>query len=312
VGAGQNSDLIKALAFQELTLECYQTETGQVTTGNPQGLYDAINTRFDIYDFSSGSGTALSPCFSGSCPAALNTVKDLVKTDTTTNGNGCKITTNNQGWHLPDVQFSPRAFISGDVPNTSTIFQNGGGAPEAMGLPRDLCHYDTYSRTCSVANGTSGTPNATNKYGDGNWARGDYWNKNHSGVTPPTGSSLWTRYETYLWELQTSSIPNNLGAGTAFQYGQPVCSSGTIVPGTDRRVISVALVENCASLSGASRTVDVSNWVDMFLVEPTMDGRGNGATKDSIYMEIIGRTAGTGTGSQTAQTIRRDVPYLVR
>jgi hypothetical protein len=50
----------------------------------------------------------------------------------------------------------------------------------------------------------------------------------------------------------------------------------------------------------------------MFLVEPTVDGRGNGSMKDSIYMEVIGRTRGTGTGSQTAQTVRRDVPYLVR
>ena len=312
VGAGQNSDLIRALAFQESTLECSQVDTGQVTTGNPQGLYDAINTRFDIYDFSSGNGTALSPCFSGSCPAAVNTVKDLVKADTSTNGNSCKITTNNQGWHLPAALFTPRAYVSGDVANTGTTFSTV--TPAAMGLPRDLCHYNSYNRTCAVANGTSGTTNATNKYGDGNWARGDYWAANHSGVTPPAGSSTWTRYQTYLWELQDAAnrIPYASGSGSDFQYGRPVCSSGTIVSGTDRRVLSVAVVENCDELSGASRTVEISHYADVFLVEPTIDGRGNGSMKDSIYMEIIGRTAGTGTGSQTAQTVRRDVPYLVR
>jgi len=213
---------------------------------------------------------------------------------------------------LPANQFTPRAYASGDVANTSTTFSTV--TPDAMGLPRDLCHYTSYNRTCSVANGSSTTTTPSNKFGDGNWARGDYWAKNHPGVTPPAGASTWTRYETYLWELQdaASRIPYGAGFTKNFQYGRPVCSSGTVSPGTDRRVLSVAVVENCASLSGASRGVTISNYADMFLVEPTVDGRGNGATKDSIYMEVIGTTRGAGAGSQTAQTVRRDVPYLIK
>lgn len=307
VGSGQNSDLMKAMAFQSSTLECELADSGSVTTGNPQGLYDAVNTRFDIYDFSQGNGTALSPCFSGACPSAPNAIKDLVKDDTTTNGNGCKITTNNQGWHLPTNQFAPGAYTSTDD-TTDLTRRFSTTTPDAMGLPRDLCHYLSYSRSCSTANGTS-----SNKFGDGNWARGDYWAKNHSGVTPPAGASSWTRYQTYLWESQDiSRIPQGLAAGGSFQYGRPVCSTGTPAAGTDRRVISVAVVENCSSLNGSSRGVTISNFADMFLVEPTLDGRANGSLKDSIYMEVIGKTRGTGTGSQTAQTVRRDVPYLVR
>jgi Flp pilus assembly protein TadG len=313
VGSGQNADLIKAMAFQSSTLECELTDSGSVTTGNPQGLYDAVNTRFDIYDFSSGNGTALAPCFSGSCPSAPNAIKDVVKNDTTTNGNGCKLTTNNQGWHIPATQFSPRAYVSTDDATDLTA-RFSSATPTAMGLPRDLCHYTSYGRTCAVANGTSGTSAATNKFGDGNWARGDYWAKVHPTLTPPSGANNWTRYQTYLWESQdtASRVPYGTGTGNDLQYGRPVCSSGSVAAGTDRRVISVAVVENCASLNGSSRTVVISNFADMFLVEPTVDGRGNGSMKDSIYMEVIGRTRGTGTGSQTAQTVRRDVPYLVR
>ena len=73
----------------------------------------------------------------------------------------------------------------------------------------------------------------------------------------------------------------------------------------------VAVVENCAELSGSSRSVKIGDWVDMFLVEPTVDTRGNGAIKDSIYMEVIGKTGAGKTGSTTAQTIRKAVPYLI-
>jgi hypothetical protein len=313
VGTGQNSDLIKALAFQDLSLSCYQTGTGNVTTGNPQGLYDAVNTRFDIYDFSAGNGTALAPCSSGSCPAAENVIKDVFKKDTTTNGNGCKITTNDQGWHLlsgsepSGPNFWPKAYDSADTVDTRL-----DTAITGMGLPRDNCHYLSYGRFCKAVNGTGGTSNESNKFGDGIWARKDYFDTYHSTARPANWKNI-TRYDTYRWELAaTGRIPSNQpNTGNERQYGAPVCSIGTVRPGTDRRLLSVAMVENCGSLSGSSKTVVISNWIDVFLVEPTVD-RGNGALKDSIYMEIVGRTSGTGNGVQTAQTVRRDVPYLVR
>jgi hypothetical protein len=116
-----------------------------------------------------------------------------------------------------------------------------------------------------------------------------------------------------LWELANSYIPNNVSAGGSLrQYGLPVCSTGDIEPGQDRRVLSVAVVDNCAALSGGSRAAVIGEWVDMFLVEPTMDTRGNGSTRDQIYMEIIGQSRAAGNGSVDAQTYYRSSPFLVR
>lgn len=309
VGAGQNADLIRALAFNTSTLDCAPVDGTIPETGNPQGLYDAINTRFDVYDFSSGNGTVLAPCFSGSCPAANNVVKDLVKQDTGINGNKCKI--HNQGWQLPPVdrQFwpKPRTLTAGTAMEQINDTAHSPSI-DAMGLPRDNCHYSSYSYSC---------PNdANHRYGDGNWARGDYFNKYHSGSTP-AGAATMTRYQTYLWEqgllagVTGGSIPDAVAAGTRNQYGAPKCSTGT--PAIDRRVLTVAVVKNCASLSGASTAVEVEEWVDMFLVEPVVDARTNGSIADSIYMEVIREATvgddGSGSGSQN---IRRDVPYLVQ
>jgi Flp pilus assembly protein TadG len=304
---GTNSTLIKALAFKEIPVDCLQTDDQDVTTGNPQGVYSAINTRFDIYDFSAGNGTALAPCFSGSCPSALNTVKDLVKSDALTNGNKCKITTNANGWHLPpdNRQFWPKASTAiagtaGEQINDTTH----SPSIDAMGLPRDNCHYSSFGKACSTYTGYTGS--GKDRIGNGVWARNDYFAKYHPTVKPPNASTI-TRYETYRWEIDNSHIPPVDAAG---QRAAPVCSTGTPDPGTDRRILSVAVVENCAALSGASKSVVIGDWVDMFLVEPTVDSRGNGAIKDSVYMEVIGKT-GAGNGSTSAQTIRKAVPYLI-
>jgi Flp pilus assembly protein TadG len=308
-GAGNNADLIKSLAFQNPNINCLQVETGQVSTGNPQGLYDALNTRFDIYDFSSGNGTTLSPCFDGKCPAAVNVTKDLVKQNTSTSGNSCKI--GNQGWMLPEFQFAPGPKSGGYIALNKIDADSKIGA---MGLPRDNCHYTSYNAACGN--------DSNNRFGNGEWARGDYFNKYHSGQMPANASTI-TRYQTYLWEINQggiSRIPNDFPAGKSAgkpqknlnQYGGPVCSTGTIGAGQDRRVLSVAVVDNCGSLSGSSTAAIIGEWVDMFLVEPTLDDRGNGATKDQIYAEIIGKSLAGGNGSTSAQTLRRDSPYLVQ
>lgn len=306
VGAGQNSDLVKALAFGTTTLDCAPINGSYPETGNPQSLYDAVNTRFDIYDFSSGNGTPLAPCFSGSCPAALNVVKDVVKKDISTNSNKCKL--GNNAWELPadDKQFWPKASPDADTDGDGLSTYNNtvhSASIEAMGLPRDLCHYSSFGTAC--------TGGAGGRFGDGTWARGDYFSKNHPGGERPANSSTITRYNTYLWEIDQNNMPYGVPAGANNQYGRPVCSTGSSA-GIDRRVLTVAVVKNCSSLSGASTAVDVDEWVDMFLVEPVVDGRPNGSVKDSIYMEVIGPSKLGGGGSTAAQMIRRDVPYLVR
>jgi Flp pilus assembly protein TadG len=335
-GTGSNADLKRALAFQNPAITCLQVETGAVNTGNPQGLYDAINTRFDIYDFPSGGGNVLSACFSGSCPAARNTTKDLVKQDTDSTAKRCQLHENaggkaneddppggpgkgggggggggNKGWKLPNNLFTPRAWLSSDnsgqtgISTGSVTFHTGAG-PDAIGLTRDLCHYNSYNLACGN--------DSNNRFGNGKWARRDYFNKNHAGRTLPAGAGAMTRYEVYLWEIANNFMPYDLngGSGGFEQYGRPICSTGTIDPGQDRRVLSVAVVDNCSALGGASTNAVIGEWVDMFLVEPTVDGRGNGAIKDQIYMEIIGKSRAAGNGSVNAQTYYRSSPYLVQ
>jgi len=311
VGSGKNSELMEALAFTETAVNCSPIDGTKPSTGNPQGLYDAINTRFDIYDFSGGNGTTLAPCLSGSCPAALNVIKDVVKPDydTTPMNNKCGFHVK-QGWRLPpdDRQFWPNATpVTGVDGLLSYNDTSHSPSIDAMGLPRDLCHYASYGTQC--------TSDATHKFGDGNWARGDYFAKNHPGGARPANAGSITRYDTYLWELGLNNMPHGTAAGTALQFGRPICSSGT-ANGIDRRVLTVAIVKNCASLNGGSTAVEVDEWVDMFLVQPVVDiaaGRGNGDVKDSIYMEVI-RPASVGNdgGAPAPQTIRRDVPYLVQ
>lgn len=307
-GTGNNADLLRALAYQNPNITCQQTETGVVNTGNPQGLYDAINTRFDIYDFPSNGNNTLASCYAngGNCPAAANTTKDFVKGTSSGANNRCGIVVNgNNGWRLPDSQFSPRARLGGDGPTTRI---DSDLLIDSMGLPRDNCHYTSYGTACGN--------DPLNRFGTGQWARADYFFKYHNSRTPSYNGrnvSTMTRYDTYLWELENNYMPYNSPAGgSARQYGRPICSVGSIAAGQDRRVLSVAVVDNCAALRGGSRTADIGEWVDMFLVEPTSDRRGNGATKDQIYMEIIGKSRAAGSGSVDAQTYYRSSPYLVR
>ena len=299
VGQANNGapDLLGAMAYQDATLTCQGVDTGDVDTGATVPAIDAANTRFDIYNFGGGSGSTLGACVNnGACPAALNVVKDLVRNQAASGGNACKI--HNNGWHLPANQLRPVQTAGNDP---LRAFQDPAQPTiDAMGLPRDNCHYTSYGQAC-----TGG------RIGDGSWARGDYFDKYHPTVRPANVSTI-TRYQTYLWEIQQNTIPNGVAAGGGGdrQYGQPVCSSGTLDPTRDRRVFTVAIASNCPSLSGSSVPVQISKWVDMFFVEPGSTDRGNGVTNDEIYLEAIREieTAGDGTN---AQLIRRDVPYLI-
>ncbi|HKR16227.1 MAG TPA: pilus assembly protein TadG-related protein [Rhizorhapis sp.] len=296
-------DLLSALAYQDPTLDCLNVESNDVDPGVTAPAFDAINTRFDIYNFGSGQGSTLGACWSGSCPAAANVVKDLVRPQNANNtGQGCKL--HNQGWQLPSNQFSPQAYSASQTVNT----QMDTNGVDAMGLPRDNCHYTSYSQNCPGANADE------QRIGDGNWARQDYFTKYHNS-TKPSGWQTMTRYETYLWELESatpSNLPNNVSAGgTLRQYGAPQCSSGTLDADRDRRLVTVAIVDNCAQLSGTSVPAQIGKWVDMFLVEPAFN-RGNGATGTDVYFEVVANNTVVGNESTGSQVIRRDVPYLIR
>lgn len=321
--AGQSNnaapDLLAALAFQDAALGCLTGTEGNVDPGE-SGAIDAINTRFDIYNFPNSGGSTLADCYDGSCPAAANVTKDLVNKQSAPSGNSCKL--HNSGWQLPANQFSPRPNAGGDTYGTGNGEKfDQDGLVDAMGLPRDLCHYTSYGQTC---------PEAGGKVGNGNWARADYFRKYHlSEVTAnPTAHDGKTRYQTYLWEQLAGNAPTpsgsyGSGGDTRYQHDTPVCTTGTLDPNRDRRVLTVAIAENCdgpitksdgtvvAKLAGGSTEVVISDWVDMFFVEPGFN-RGNGASGADIYMEIIGFSQVTGGNGNAPQTVRRSVPYLVR
>ncbi len=313
VGSGSIADLAKAIAYEEVPLDCVPVDGTLPETGNAQELYEAFNTRFDIYP--QGNQAPLNACrLSGACPAAPNQVKDLVQaTPGGTTTNQCRI--GSQGWQLPENQFSPGA--DAGQTNPSLELQDEDGRVDAMGYSRDLCHYLSFGGgDCD----NSGTVTEGDRFGDGEWPRADYFYYNH-GVTdisiyPEVPD--WTRYETYLWERNllpnpdnktrpTSRWPNMATGEVARPVCEPAAPSGTV----DRRVITVAAVTNCASLSGGSVAIEVDEWWDMFLVEPIISGD-NGRDNDEIYLEAIRETSiGTGSGGGS-QAVRRDVPYLVR
>lgn len=303
--SGRNAKLLQALAYRSPPTDCIPLDNNRVSTGNPQGLYDAINTRFDIYDFNSGgNGNVLASCQGTNCPSAPNVVKDFTNSNP---NSSCKIklSGNGPGWALPDLgkELKP---VQKAGSNNSTLFDDNG-AIDVMGLPRDNCHYTSYNVTgfCGSGNG---------RFGDGVWDRADYFRVNHKvGSTidyPPNWPNI-TRYDTYLWELDNNKVPNGNGANS--QRGAPVCFAGSPAGGRERRVMTVAIVSNCASLNGASQPVQVDEFADVFLVEPSIDDpRRYDAFKDAIYMEIIGKSKVAGSGTYSSQQVRRDVPYLVR
>ena len=303
IGSGQISELAQALAFDQGQFDCQKIDEGtDPETGNAQVLFDAVNTRFDIGFTGSGAGT-LTPCTTGSCPPARNVTKDLIKDTTAVNGNACRI--HNSGWKLPPVgqRFRPRAYAATDT-RLSTF--NASGTPLAMGLTRDMCHYYSYNRACTMDNG-----GYNERFGDGKWAIADYFAKNHPGTAIPAGVS--SRYDVYRWEqgqLGTGGALPNPGDG---QRSSPLCTPGT--SDIDRRILTVAIVSNCAELRGGSRNVKIGEWVDMFLVEPIIDDsteRDNGRLRDMIYMEVVGEAKlGGSAGETSAQGIRKDIPYLL-
>jgi Flp pilus assembly protein TadG len=304
IGPNDSNSVQIGLAFQNPVFQCQEVEGEEnVSTGGPAPAIVAINTRFDIEDMSGGGGQALTPCLSGACPAAVNVVKDLVRAGDASGGNACKI--HNNGWKLVSTaanRFVPRAK---NVADTAMTQIDANGIIDAMGLPRDNCHYTSYNSAC-----TGG------RFGDGNWARGDYFNKYHptDGPDPVTAATM-TRYETYRWEIDNNKIPNVVASGSGAsalrQNGSPVCSTGTPDPSRDRRVLQVAIGGNCSALHGSSTPVQIQKWVEMFLVEPGVPnpGRGNGDSGDEIYLEVIREVD---PGGAAAQLVRRDVPYLVR
>jgi Flp pilus assembly protein TadG len=336
VGAGA-SDLSKLMAYGAPPDKCVDVTQPSTETGAMTAVINDFNTRFDIFE----SGDSIG-CFDQSkCPPSLNSRKDVVMNHGSPyTKNNCGIVTGGggNGWVVSTNPYRPVTTTGGKNVDayTDTI--------DAMGYPRDKCHATSSGGTCG-----------SGRVGTGDWDINAYWRVNHpNGTTngavlnaagtqyvyptslnstiravfpsPADATRTYpTRYQVYRWEMANAAtqLPSTgRTVGTSTDYGQPICKPGlagsTPSPTTaDRRTLPIAVV-NCTGLNG-KKPVNPIDWVDSFLVEPSMS-RDNGLTGASkvtytnvgdIYVEVIGHT-GNGTGGTTTQYIRHDRPYLIR
>ena len=322
------SALRESLSWSSPPGDCLEGTGVDTKTGANVSVTDALNSRFDIYD----NGSCPSP---GSCPASINSVKDVIRSANANGGNQCRM--HNQGWGEAASNRYLATSSTLPLPTTTT--------PSAMGHPRDMCHAVSVNGTCSAG-----------PVGDGLWDRDAYFRTNYrrangtrwtsaewktntglSDSVAATASNYASRYKVYNWEianryLLTSTMvdgvkvlegnPDGASGNTKVAHGRPVCSqvqspsygTGYVPGGTtpDRRRISAAVI-NCTAnnVHGSSTNVPVEKWIELFLVEPSInrtDGRTNAG---DVYVEVIGETI-AGAGATAGQVVRRDLPYLVK
>ncbi len=300
-------------------------------------LFGAINTRFDIYDelaptrCNRASRRQLrggQQCRQGHGKGKPSTTPDVLATmparPTITAGN-CRPTAN---------RFWPRTGNRSTDTNAS-VYDDGVGVVDAMGLPRDLCHYNSYvensgvpvaANRCNALNGLS-HQRSGQPFGHGRWARRDYFDKYHSGGTwPPQSSGISDRSprdDAVYHPLRPLNVgacqantPHGVAAGSsAYQYGRPTARPARPVPST-AGVLTMAVVKNCAgsgrrdSQAMPSRSMNGSM---SFLVEPTVD-RAETVWRTGrrfIWKSFARPLLAMAAAQPLPQTIRRDVPYLI-
>lgn len=303
-GLGGASGLIKVLGYDNIPASCQPADGVETKPGFNASVMDGLNTRFDIV------GTNACPD-GGPCSPSINVRKDLVR------GNSCN-------WDEPTATDAEQ--LSNDPPRyrpTSNAALPSNVTPVIMGHPRDICHAWGVNASCGLGN----------RLGDGVWDRAAYFRSNHPGLDWVAETGLGadvTRYETYLWEL--ANVANRLepkdtlNNPTRTAYGTPQagkCRAPGIAPGggKDRRVITAAVL-NCKAigLHGRGKKAPVLKWVDLFLVEPSMNRKRcsqhapcnvDYTDVKEVYVELIGEREIPANGGGGGGPVRRDVPYLV-
>lgn len=333
--SGTVNQLRSALGWNTPPGECVAADGVDTKPGATVTVTDAVNTRFDIFENQNTS------CWgTGTCSPAINSRKDVVRPANANGQNACGLA-GNSGWQLP-----PNYYGSGNFPSPDT---NGDGVadtyaqlqplpttstPSAMGFPRDICHAVSPAGICP--SGYNG------RIGDGVWDRDAYFRVNYVRTTDTpggaagtswsggTGTGSWqantglpanaTRFQVYQWELTNRGNPvdgvqvlgphtvaGQSGPNALTNYGEPQCAAAAPSTLHDRRRIAVAVI-NCQaqSVNGNSDNVRVLKWIDVFLVEPSVNRERT--NNGDVYAEVIGETQQSGVN----QTIRREVPYLLK
>lgn len=263
--------------------------------GNTTSAARALNTRFDIYE--GGLSCEDDGTF---CPVE-DTRKDQVREEKWEYKNRdagdiparppCSVTAaDSSSGSDPKVTVGGwQSLPSGSLPSSSAL----------QGFPRDTCHYSS----C-----TGG------KYGDGTWNRAGYLAAMPFGDSVP--DSLTTRYQIYEWELQNTDPaldPVLANSGDSYTesctgsggkctytwtnycaYPAPIYEAAPTRP-KDGRVLTVAAVD-CAG-SASNHKFPIISFVDMFLVEPSLNRSSPSTSQSQIYGEVIGPATRPGGGS---------------
>lgn len=296
---GGAKEVAKTVGYDNPPNGCVSINGVETEPGNMESVRAAFNTRFDI----SENGAMTCPD-SGQCSSAPNSRKDLVRK----NQCGLSTNTNSNGWHEALIPYRPTS-------PTTPLPVSGASDPEIMGYPRDMCHAVSESGSCSNA-----------IVGDGVWDIDAFFRVNYGwdrttwmSTTGLAATSAdvpdVSRYDVYEWERDNPSYLQQQPVSDGNSgFASPVCRSSASPTLPDRRRIAVAVV-NCHAqeLNGHEVNVQVSKWLDVFLVEPAI-ARGSGSDKRTgngdIYVEVIELTSSG--GEEAAQVVRRDVPYLIR
>jgi Flp pilus assembly protein TadG len=311
--------------------ECISTDGVDTKPGATVTVTDAINTRFDIFDSNVSCPTG------GSCSGSINSVKDVRRPANASGGNACAIHT--QGWQLDT---SGTGYYGQTVPSSNAALPTTT-TPSSMGHPRDICHAVSASGSCTGGRIGDGVWDAdayfrTNYVRTSGASAGTPWSsadwQTNTGLSPTASRTISgtstpnpnyaSRYNVYVWEMNHRGqvvdgvtvlgprSPTATGS-TLVSYGVPQCSTPQTPNSTtpDRRRISVAVV-NCSanSVNGSSTGVPVEKWIDVFLVEPSLNrARTNNG---DLYVEIIGEAVAGGAGQTAGQVVRHDAPYLIK
>jgi hypothetical protein len=192
-------------------------------------------------------------------------------------------------------------------------------AEAVMGLPRDECHVTAPTGVKANQLTVENNNCADKRVGDGAWDRDAYFKVNYG-----WDSATWkantglpanaTRFQVYNWEINHNlpATPPTITQGaktyTSYYAARNNCPFTYDPTVPDRRKLTVAVV-NCSHdlVRGATPDVPIQKWIDVFLVEPSLD-RERTSQKD-VYIEVIGET--TVASSKGSGTLR-NVPYLIK
>lgn len=325
VGAGNGATTLREeLGATNVPGDCASGDGVDTETGSIITVRDALNTRFGIYE----SGSLQQPCGNdrSGCPPSANIRKDLVLQGT---GNtiaklGIITGVGGNGWREAANPYPGAANITTAGTNYHSLSDTEIAAIGPMGYPEDKCHSFKADGTGACTGG---------RIGDGAWDRYAYFKSNPTNyptITSTTamdtflnttfGTTTPTRYQVYQWEMSSAAtrlLSQPAPAGnTAYSRPSDLAGEpGGITPSAtqiDRRRLSVAVI-NCTaeSVSGHATDVNVTKWIDIFLIQPSLArSTGMRTSNADVYVEVIGLTQNA-SSEGAVQLVKKSVPYLI-